>query len=130
MGLQIETMQERNRKLLAHCGRLEKQKAAVMGQMAEMQEKWAQAASKNSRLHSEVATMRQTLEVFLVPLPAETASRAHVGGPTCACRSMEPTLWMCSERALCAAGQHALHAKGWGWHSGPRQPAAAHPSGA
>ena len=60
---QIEQMQERNASLLAHCGRLEKQKQDVMAQMAEMQEKWSQAVSEGTRLHSEIATMRQTLEV-------------------------------------------------------------------
>ncbi|KAK9917908.1 hypothetical protein WJX75_009443 [Coccomyxa subellipsoidea] len=63
LQVNIETMQQRNGKLLAHCGRIEKQKAAVMGQMAEMQEKWGQAASEGSRLQAEIATMRQTLEV-------------------------------------------------------------------
>ena len=56
-------MQGRNARLLAHCGRLEKQKQEVMAQVAEMQEKWSQAASEGTRLHSEIATMRQTLEV-------------------------------------------------------------------
>ncbi len=63
---QIEQMQGRNARLLAHCGRLEKQKAEVMGQVAEMQEKWSQAVSEGTRLHSEIATMRQTLEVCLL----------------------------------------------------------------
>ncbi len=60
-------MQQRNGKLLGHCGRLEKQKAAVMGQMADMQEKWAQAAFESNRLQAEIATMRQTLEVCAAP---------------------------------------------------------------
>jgi hypothetical protein len=74
-GSQIETMQQRNGKLLAHCGRIEKQKAAVMGQMAEMQEKWGQAASEGSRLQAEIATMRQTLEVC--PCPTALGACLH-----------------------------------------------------
>jgi peptidoglycan hydrolase CwlO-like protein len=60
---QIVNMQEQNGKLLAHCGRLERQKAAVMGQVRQMHDKYSQAASESARMQREIATLRQTLDV-------------------------------------------------------------------
>lgn len=65
VALQIVTIQEHNSNLLEHCGRLERQKAAVMGQVAEMQDKYSQAASDSARLQREIATLRHTLDVRL-----------------------------------------------------------------
>jgi hypothetical protein len=61
--MQIVHMQQQNAKLLAHCGRLEGQKAAVMGQVADMQDKYSQAAAESARLQREICTLRKTLDV-------------------------------------------------------------------
>jgi regulator of replication initiation timing len=101
-------MQRQNAKLLEHCGRMEKQKAVVMGQVAEMQENWAHAASESTRLHSEIATLRQTLEVCT----QLSGARRTLHVTACSKR-------VSAEISLCVAGQHALHGEDWFCFQGP-----------
>jgi hypothetical protein len=63
VAVQMQHIQLQNQQLVMCCHEMETEKAKMLHQLADLRDKWTNAAADNMRLQGELAALRKALEV-------------------------------------------------------------------